>query len=203
MRRLLLVGNMLVVAGALLLAGPAWRRAIGLHAQAGESPPSASSLCPPRQLRRPAEGEALGRLEVPRLGLDLVVFEGTSETTLRKGPGHLPGTAWPGGQDDVGNCVIAGHRDSFFRSLADARKDDLVRLHGPSGISTYRLGERRIVRPGQVSAIAPARDDRLTLITCYPFSWTGSAPFRLVWNAVRVEPTPPAESLRISEHSPR
>ena len=202
MRRLILFGNALVVAGVLLLFGPAARVVTGLRAQATEPSP-ASSAGAPRHLRRPADGEALGRIEVPRLGLDLVVFEGVSEATLRKGPGHLPGSAWPGGPDEAGYCVIAGHRDSFFRRLADARKDDLVRFHGPSGSSTYRLGERRIVRPEDVSAIAPSRDARLTLITCYPFSWTGSAPYRLVWNAVRVEPASPAESLPISERRSR
>jgi len=203
MRRLILFGNALVVAGALLLVGPAARVVMGLRAQAaGAVPASASSVSPARHPRRPADGEAMGRLELPRLGLDLVVFEGVSEATLRKGPGHLPGTAWPGGSDAAGNCVIAGHRDSFFRRLAQARRDDLVRFHGPTGTSTYRLGERRIVRPEDVSAIAPTSDARLTLVTCYPFSWTGSAPYRLVWSAARVEP-PLLESLRISERRVR
>lgn len=200
MRRLLLVGNMLIVAGALFLCGPIAHRVSGVRAQGKEVfPASVPPKSPSRHVPHPAEGEALGRLEVPRLGLDLVVFEGTSEATLRKGPGHLAGTAWPGGPDEVGNCVIAGHRDSFFRSLADARKDDLVRFHGPSGTSTYRLGEGRIVLPKDLSAIAPTSDARLTLITCYPFSWTGAAPYRLVWSAPRIEPASPPESLRISE----
>ena len=203
MRRLNFFGNALIVAGALLLVGPVASVVTGLRAQAaGPAPASASSVGPARHLRRPADGEALGRLELPRLGLDLVVFEGVSDATLRKGPGHFPGTAWPGGSDEAGNCVIAGHRDSFFRRLAQARRNDLVRFHGPSGISTYRLGERRIVRPEDVSAIAPTSDARLTLVTCYPFSWTGSAPYRLVWSAARVEP-PLLESLRISERRVR
>ena len=88
--------------------------------------------------------------------------------------------------DRAGNCVIAGHRDSFFRRLAKARKDDVVRWHGPSGTSTYRLEKRRIVRPEDLSVIGPASDSRLTLITCFPFDWTGSAPYRLAWSAVPV-----------------
>jgi sortase A len=201
MRRLSFFGNALVVAGALLLVGPVARIVTGMRAQAAGS--SAASVGPARHLPRPADGEALGRLELPRLGLDLVVFEGVSDATLRKGPGHLPGTAWPGAPGNAGNCVIAGHRDSFFRRLADAREDDLVRFHGPSGTSTYRLGERRIVRPEDVWAIAPTHDDRLTLVTCYPFSWTGSAPYRLVWSAVRIEPASPAQSLRIAQRRVR
>lgn len=208
MRRLGLVGNFLVVAGAALLVLVAARLATGVRAQAkGVSLPAAASVSPPRQaLRpsfRPAAGEAVGRLEVPRLGLDLVVFEGVSKATLRKGPGHLPGTAWPGAPDESGNCVITGHRDTFFRRLVDVRKGDIVRFRGPSGISTYRLIERRIVRPRDVSVAAPTRDARLTLITCYPFSWTGSAPYRLVWQGERVEPASQAESLRVSQRQSR
>jgi sortase A len=216
MRRLRLAGNVLIAAGALLLAVAAANVAIGIRAQAGGvspavafpisvspasvAPASAPAASPIRELRRPAKGEAVGRLEIPRLELDLVVFEGVSAATLRKGPAHLPGTAWPGGPDEGGNCVIAGHRDTFFRRLVDARKGDLVLFRGPSGTSIYRLGARRIVRPQDMSAIAPTSDARLTLITCYPFSWTGSAPYRLVWEATRLEPeSPPGESARISE----
>ena len=183
MRRLPLVANLLVGAGALLMAGPAMRVVTGIRAQAGGVPPVSESR--PLHVRRPADGEAMGRLEIPRLGLDLVVFEGVSDSSLRKGPGHLPASAWP---DAGGNCVIAGHRDSFFRRLADARRDDLVRFHGPAGTATYRLGRHRIVKPEDVSAVAPTRDARLTLITCYPFSWTGSAPYRLIWEAERISP---------------
>ena len=202
MRRLSLVANLLVGAGVLFLAGPATRVATGFFAQARGVAPS-SETRPPLEIRRPAEGESLGRLEFPRLGLDLVVFEGVSDATLRKGPGHLSQTALPGGPDDGGNCVIAGHRDSFFRRLADARRNDLVRFHGPTGTSTYRLDERRIVKPEDASAVAPTSDARLTLITCYPFSWTGSAPYRLVWKAERIAPNPPeTEDFRIARRRP-
>lgn len=184
--RLLLVGNILIAAGAVLLLRLASHVATGVRGQSAAIPagPVPVSL-PSRPAVRPAEGQPLGRLEVPRLGIDLVVFEGTSESTLRKGPGHLSSTPWPD-SDATGNCVIAGHRDSFFRRLAKARKDDVVRWHGPSGTSTYRLEKRRIVRPEDLSVIAPASDPRLTLITCFPFDWTGSAPYRLAWSAVPV-----------------
>lgn len=202
MRRLSLAANLLVGAGILFLAGPATRVATGFIAQARGVPPT-SGAPPLLEIRRPAEGASLGRLEFPRLGLDLVVFEGVSDATLRKGPGHLSQSALPGGSDVGGNCVIAGHRDSFFRRLADARRNDLVRFHGPSGTSTYRLVERRIVKPEDASAVAPTRDARLTLVTCYPFSWSGSAPYRLVWKAERIAPNPPeTEDFRIAGRRP-
>ena len=165
MRRIAIFGNALAVVGALILVRPASHIATGLRAQATAVPPASAADA---RTRSPLEGEPLGRLELPRLGLDLVVFEGTTDSTLRKGPGHLSGSAWPEGSPS-GNCVITGHRDSFFRRLESARRNDLVRIHGPSGISTYRLTERRIVRPRDVSVIAPTRDARLTLITCFPF----------------------------------
>lgn len=202
MRRLPLVANLLVGAGILFLAGPAMRVATGFVAQSRGATPRSPSR-PTLEVRRPTEGEYLGRLEFPRLGIDLVVFEGVSDATLRKGPGHLSQTALPAGPDAAGNCVIAGHRDSFFRRLADARSNDLVRFHGPSGTSTYRLDERRIVKPEDASVVAATRDARLTLITCYPFSWTGSAPYRLVWKAERIDPkSPQTEDFRIARRQP-
>jgi sortase A len=195
MTRRLLFGNVLVAAGALLLfqavahVATGWRaQAAGVEVSSVASPP-VNHASPP-----PAEGDALGRLELPRIGLDVVVFEGTSEATLRKGPGHLSGTGWPGAGDPGGNCVIAGHRDSFFRRLEKARKGDLVRLRRPSGTSTFRLESRRIVGPQDVSVIAPTSEPHLTLITCYPFRWVGSAPQRLVWSAIPLEATSRAAS---------
>jgi len=195
MHRFALLGNALAAAGALILVRPVSHLATGLRAQATYvSAPVAASAA---RSRSPLEGEPLGRVELPRLGLDLVVFEGSSDAILRKGPGHLSGTAWPGGTPASGNCVITGHRDSFFRNLESARRNDLVRIHGASGISTYRLEERRIVRPRDVSVIAPTRDARLTLITCFPFRWSGSAPYRLIWTAVPAEASREADRVAV------
>jgi sortase A len=132
----------------------------------------------------------LGRIEIPRLGIDLVVFQGTDDATLRKGPGHMPGTATPG-RDATGNCVIAGHRDSFFRGLADVRKGDVVLVRGSDGsAASYRLESRRVVSPKEISVAGATPDRRLTLVTCYPFRWIGPAPYRLVWTAAAVSSTP-------------
>jgi sortase A len=179
-----IIGYALAAAGVLALVRPVSEYTVGLLAQASAIPTRAA-----RVGNAPlVEGEALGRLELPRLGLDLVVFEGASDATLRKGPGHIPGTAWPNAPGTPGHCVITGHRDSFFRRLESARRNDLVRLHGSFGTSIYRLASRRVVRPHDVSVVAPTPEGRLTLITCYPFRWSGSAPYRLVWTAFPVDP---------------
>jgi sortase A len=189
-------GNLILAGGVLTLASAASHWATGWRAQAaGFQAGSPFSRSGTATLPDVAEGDAVGRLELPRLGLDVVVFEGTSEVTLRKGPGHLAGTGWPSSdtRPGNGNCVIAGHRDSFFRPLEGARRGDVVRWHGRSGVSTYKLEERRILRPRNLSSVAPTTDSRLTLITCYPFRWAGTAPYRLVWSAVPLEATVPAE----------
>ena len=182
-----IAGYALIAVGVVVLIRPASDSFAGLRAQAAAVP---RAVAEGAGKSKRTEGEPLGRLELPRLGVDLVVFEGASDSVLRKGPGHLPGTAWPDRPGTPGHCVVTGHRDSFFRSLESARRDDIVRIRGASGTSTYRLASRRVVRPRDVSVIAPSAEARLTLITCFPFRWSGSAPYRLVWTAVPAEDVP-------------
>lgn len=183
-------GNALALAGALLLAVPASHLLVGAGSQAS----ARSAEARPERARARGTpvraGDAWGRIEIPRVGLDFAVFEGDSDDTLRKGPGHIPGTASPGDAGGNGNCVIAGHRDSFFRRLSEARVGDLVRVRGPEGASSYRLESKRIVRPDDVSVLAPSAQGRLTLVTCYPFGWIGRAPYRLAWSAAPILPAP-------------
>ncbi len=123
------------------------------------------------------------RVVIPRLGMDLAVFEGVSEKALRRGPGHVPGTPCPGLSSVEGNCVLTGHRDSFFRPLANAREGDLVELRAGGRSRRYRLVRKVVVRPEQTEVAAPTPEARLTLLTCYPFRWIGPAPLRIVWQA--------------------
>jgi sortase A len=174
------LGGLLVLAGALLAAGPALHVITRVRSQHVTIPPPVRSGRPPA-----VPGDVWGRLELPRVGLDLVVYEGVTPAALRQGPGHVPGTDCAGPRS---NCVIAGHRDTFFRRLSKAREGDLVLLSAADGaVSSYRLGPRRIVRPEEVSVLLPSDDRRLTLITCYPFAWIGAAPYRLVWSAAPIE----------------
>jgi sortase A len=132
----------------------------------------------------PAVGEVVGRIRIPRARIDLAIFEGVSSAVLRKGPGHVPGTALP----TLGsNCVITAHRDSHFRRLADAKVGDPVFVSGEAGEREYRLASRRVVLPTEVEVLAPTDDEQVTLVTCYPFRWIGPAPYRVVWQALPVD----------------
>jgi sortase A len=139
-----------------------------------------ASEAPPRpQL---AEGSLVGRIAIPRLDVSTIVLEGVDGTTLRRGAGHIPETALPG---DHGNVGIAAHRDSFFRALKDIRKNDIVRLETLKGTFRYKVDWTRIVTPDETSVLGDTGDAELTLVTCYPFYYVGSAPQRFIVRAVR------------------
>lgn len=126
------------------------------------------------------EGDSFARLSIPRLHTVLYVVEGTSHSDLRRGPGHLEGTAFPG---TTGNCVIAGHRDTHFRPLKDIRKGDEVDLDTADGQYRYRVSQMSIVSPRNTESLNPTPTPVLNLVTCYPFWYVGSAPKRFIVRA--------------------
>ena len=140
--------------------------------------------------RRPsstAAGAPVARIRIPSAKIDYVVFEGTDNATLEKGPGHVPGTQLPGAPEGPKNCVITGHRDSHFRRLGWVQKGHTIELDEPGGKKEeFRVVSRRVVEPTAIEVLAPTRDSRLTLITCYPFNYIGPAPRRFVIVAERV-----------------
>lgn len=125
-------------------------------------------------------GEPLGRIRIPVAEMDWVVFAGSDDGTLEKGPGHVPGTAMPNQDYGPNNCVITAHRDSHFRRLGWLRKGHVVELETAGGTMRYRVVSREIVTPKAVRVLAATPKPRLTLITCYPFDFIGSAPKRLI-----------------------
>jgi sortase A len=131
-----------------------------------------------------AEGSLVGRIDIPRLDLSAVVFEGTTDDTLARGVGHLRGSAGPG---ERGNLVLAGHRDTFFRELRNIREGDEVDIKGPQGEFEYQVESTTIVNPDQTEVLEPGNGDTLTLITCYPFRYIGNAPQRFIVRASKVE----------------
>jgi LPXTG-site transpeptidase (sortase) family protein len=144
-------------------------------------------------------GAAIAALSIPRVELSAVVLHGSDEQTLRRGPGHLEGTAMPG---HVGNVVIAGHRDSFFRPLRKIRLGDDLFLDTPHGRLQYRVTWLRVVQPRDLSVIAPTDEEVLTLITCYPFWLLGNAPDRFVVRATRVGGAPAMAVAQLASATP-
>lgn len=139
-------------------------------------PPAAGQSAP----YRPHDGETIAKFMIPRLNAQLYVVEGDDTRELRRGPGHMPGTAMPGGR---GNCVIAGHRDTHFRVLKDISKGDDIVLETRDGEFLYRVRSTRIVSPNDVSPLKPTSGPVLNLITCYPFYYVGNAPKRFIVEA--------------------
>lgn len=125
----------------------------------------------------------IGRMEVPRLDVSVMVVEGTSGKTLRRGVGHIAGTALPG---QPGNVGIAGHRDTFFRPLRNIQRDDIITLTTPQGEYRYRVVSTKIVNPDNVAVLNSDGDEVLTLVTCYPFYYVGPAPDRFIVRATRM-----------------
>jgi len=126
------------------------------------------------------EGQTLGRMEIPRLGLSVGIFQGTQSKTLRVGAGHIEGTAIPG---EAGNSGIAAHRDTFFRPLENIRTHDDIRLETARGLSHYQVDSIRIVLPDDVAVLEPTAEPGVTLVTCYPFYFVGAAPKRFIVHA--------------------
>src|SRR5579884_2898249 len=131
----------------------------------------------------PAPGTVLGRIEIPRLNASSVILEDDGSDELNLGAGHVPGTAEPG---QHGNVVIAAHRDTFFRSLRNIAEGDEVVLTTLNGSIRYRVEALRVTKPDDVSVLKSTADSRLTLITCYPFSYIGAAPYRFIVTAKRI-----------------
>jgi sortase A len=127
----------------------------------------------------------LGELEIPRIGLDTIVVEGDDTSALRRSAGHIPGTAMP--DDPSGNVGIAAHRDTYFRPLRFVRANDLILIKTPTGDYRYRVQSTRVVGPDDVAVLDSTGQRILTLVTCYPFYFVGSAPHRFIVRAVAVE----------------
>ncbi len=128
----------------------------------------------------PPEDALVGRLEVPRLKLSAIVVQGEDDATLSRAVGHLEGTALPW---ERGNAVLAGHRDTFFRPLQHIRVGDAIRMTTPRGSFDYRVVGTEVVDPDDVSVLAPTPERALTLVTCYPFVYVGTAPQRFIVHA--------------------
>lgn len=138
-------------------------------------------------------GTVLGRMEIPRIGLSVMVLEGVDEGVLAKAAGHLPRTAFPG---SPGNVVVAAHRDTFFRGLKHIQPRDIITFTTTDGSHNYQVDSIQLVDPQDIQVLNAADHPTLTLITCYPFEFIGQAPKRFIVSASEVQGVLPRVALQ-------
>jgi sortase A len=132
--------------------------------------------------RRYADG-SIGRLTIETADISVLVGSASDDLSLRRGAGHIAGTAFPG---DRGNIGIAGHRDDVFRDLRKVRYGDDIWLQTPEGTFKYRVETLLTVSPERVDVLEPQGYETITLVTCYPFDYIGAAPLRYIVRAKKV-----------------
>jgi sortase A len=179
------IGNALIFGGVALLAWYGWTVHERATAQRRAKEwllgtTAVNRTAPPPSLHR---GDVIGELEIPRLRVSVMVFEGDDAEILSEGAGHIPGTAL---QPGSGNIGLAAHRDTYFRPLRLLRANDVIALKTPEGISRFAVTETEIVQPSDVGVLAGAPGRNLTLVTCYPFYYVGNAPQRFIVHARRI-----------------
>ncbi len=150
----------------------------------GADSAQARLLSPPKIPSASAMSGLIGRIEIARLGLSVMIIEGDDGKTLRRAAGHVPGTALPG---QPGNVGISAHRDTFFRPLRNIQMSDVITLTTLQGVYHYRVVSTKVVTPQDVQVLDPTGGEVLTLVTCYPFYFVGAAPDRFIVRAERVK----------------
>jgi sortase A len=113
-------------------------------------------------------GQAIGRIVIPDIDLDVIAVQGTDTASLEKGPGHYPETPFPG---QGGTTAFAGHRTTYlapFRHLDSLRPGEVIEVEMPYASFTYRVQGTRVVSPSDLGIIRPVGYDRLVLTACHP-----------------------------------
>lgn len=131
---------------------------------------------------RQEKDKPLAILRVPKISLEVPVFDDTDELALNRGVGRIRGTGQIG---QVGNVGIAGHRDGFFRGLKDIGPGDTIELELGGRTERYVVKQIQIVKPEDTTVLNRTSTPTLTLVTCFPFYYVGSAPQRYIVTAVQ------------------
>jgi sortase A len=152
---------------------------------------SATRIAAYRKNVRPGQ-KPEATLKIPSIALVVPVFAGTSEAILDRGAGRIEGTSQFGAS---GNTGIAAHRDGFFRALRLVKVGDLLQIELPEITLTYKIVSTRVVDPSETSVLGPMDEPTITLVTCYPFYFVGSAPQRFIVHATRVSSS---EEIRLA-----
>ena len=132
-------------------------------------------------LLKPKTGEFIGSLKIARLNETIPIYEGTQAAELKIGAGHYAKSVLPGVSD---NSVISGHRDSVFSKFGALKLGDSLTVTTSYGKFIYKIKSFRIVKANDRTVIVSTKDARLTLSTCYPFYFIGSAPKRFIVTAL-------------------
>jgi sortase A len=166
------------VGGAAAYAGFYQRYQSSIFEEQKMAPAAAAVIVEePVELR---DGALIGRLEIPQVGISVMVLQGVEESALRVGAGHVPGTPSPGGD---GNVVVAAHRDTFFRKLESILPGNTIRFETVRRTYEYIVESTEIVDPQDTRVMESRAFSELTLITCFPFYYVGAAPKRFVVHA--------------------
>jgi sortase A len=192
-----IAGLSLLIAGGLVFSFAGGRYALGAVAQdearrtwdeaKAHSALSAAQALALRE-RGPDElvgGAPVARLIIPKIGLDEIVLEGVDDNSMNGGPGHFPGSPLPG---QPGNAIISAHRDRHFRHFDDLTIGDTIRTESGSRAATWVIVSRRVIDKA-APALFPSKTAILTLTTCWPIRYLGSAPERLIVTARPVQTT--------------
>jgi sortase A len=131
-----------------------------------------------------------GLLRIPALQLEVPIYDGTTDRSLDRGAAVVEGTAPLASIGDPGNVGIAAHRDGFFRKLKDIAIDDELHIDAGGRTLVYEVVELSIVEPHEVGVLGPTESPSVTLVTCFPFYFVGTAPQRYIVRAQLKEPGP-------------
>ena len=193
------LANLLLLAGAMAAGTWVWSLVRGAIVQSRDSSAferrvhdESATLNGEAAPRAVANGDLLGRLVIPRLNLRAMVREGAGEDTLEVALGHIPGTALPGQNGNVG---VAGHRDTLFRALRKIARNDQIQFQTLTGSYVYEVESTAIVAPQNVAVLAAGKHPEITLVTCYPFYYVGPAPDRFVVKARLVSQGAPGQGV--------
>jgi sortase A len=126
------------------------------------------------------DSEVIGRIDIPQLALSVPMMAGYDASSLLHGVGHINGTAMPGG---LGTLGLAGHRDTYFRPLRRIAINMEIRVFDRSGSYHYVVDSTEVVSPDKVEVLDIRARPELTLITCFPFDYVGTAPQRFIVHA--------------------
>jgi len=137
----------------------------------------------PSKTRKLVEGDVIGEIQVPRLGLNAIVVQGDSPANLRRAIGHLSVSALPG---EWGNVALVGHRDTFFRPLRNIRLGDRINFNTAEHRFEYLVESIEVVAPNDIQVLEPSTGRDLTFVTCFPFYFIGPAPKRFIVHAREV-----------------